>query len=135
MRDWIPLAVALVALFSGVYGARASLRATRTNTETNQIKWLQDARADAATAKREAEAAKREADTALTEAHDARRDLTAMRREMEEQRDLTEEMTRWIIRVVDWARDDELPTHELRRLINGGPPSLRHQIGPRARDR
>lgn len=123
MRDWVPLAVACCALIGAVYGAVASGRATKVNQEANQIKWLQDARVESA-------AAKREADAATDVAASARRELNQTRRETAEVRDLVEELTRWILRVVDWSHDTTVDGPELRRLINGGPPSLREKARP-----
>lgn len=111
MRDWIPFFVAGIGALAGFYGAWASSRATKVNQEANQIKWLQDAR--------------REAAEATEEAAEAKRDLKQTRRETVELRDLVEELTRWTLRVVNWAHDDTVDGQELRRLINGGPPSLR----------
>jgi transposase-like protein len=118
MRDWIPFLVAGLGAAAGFYGAWASSRATRVNQEANQIKWLQEARTDSISAKREAA-------EASEEAAEIRRDLVQTRRETVELRDLVEELTRWTLRVVNWAHDDTVDGLELRRLINGGPPSLR----------
>jgi hypothetical protein len=118
MRDYLPLAVAVCALIAGVYGARASTRATRVNQEANQIKWIQEARQDSI-------AAKKDAAEATDAAADIKRELAQNKRETIELRDLTEELTRWILRVVNWAHDETMDGPELKRLINGGPPSLR----------
>jgi hypothetical protein len=126
MRDYIPLVVAICALAAGVYGARASMRATRVNQEVNQIKWLQEARIDAT-------AAKKEAAEALEDAASAKRDLANTKRESVELRDLLEEVTRWVWRVVHFAHDESIDGPELRRLINGGPPSMRGKVIERNR--
>lgn len=123
MRDWVPLVVAICALLAGGYGAQASMRATKVNQEANQIKWLQEARTESA-------AAKKDADAATDAAASARRELNQTKIETAEVRDLVEELTRWILRVVDWSHDTTVDGPELRRLINGGPPSLREKTRP-----
>lgn len=121
MRDWVPLVVAFCALFAGSIAAIASMRATRVNQETNQIKWIQEAR-DQATAVR------KDLDETTQDLAQTKRDLGQTKREVIEQRDLVEELTRWIIRVVGWAHDATVDGTELRRLINGGPPSMRASL-------
>lgn len=118
MRELMPLVIALAALFGAFLAYRASTRATAVNQEANQIKWLEQA-------KNEAAAAKREADSARQEATETKRELAQTKYKAVEFGDLLEEYTRWILRVIGWARDEALPEQELRRLINGGPPSLR----------
>lgn len=118
MRDWAPIVVTLVSMVAAVYAARASTRATRVNEDGNRIKWLQEA-------KDEARLAKSEAERATEEAAEVRRELATTKRKAVELGDLLEEYTRWALRVIDWSCDDSMPHAELRRLINGGPPSLR----------
>lgn len=118
MREWLPLVIAVCALITGGIAAIASTRATRVNQESNQVKWLQEARDQAASVRKDF--------TEMSEDFaDTRRELGQTKRDVIEQRDLVEEMTRWIIRVVDWSHDATVDGPELRRLINGGPPSMR----------
>lgn len=126
MRDWAPMVVALCALAAGIFAGIASIRATKTNQEANQIKWLADAREQTVTIRRDLD--KTQEDLATT-----RRDLVQTKRQITEQSDLVEEATRWIMRVIDWAHDDTVDHAELRRLINGGPPSLRTELGNHGR--
>lgn len=121
MRDWVPLVVAVCALAAGVFAGIASIRATKTNQEANQIKWLADAREQSAKVQRDMD--KVQEDLATT-----RRDLVQTKRQITEQSDLIEETTRWCIRVIDWAHDDTMSHAELRRLINGGPATLRAEL-------
>jgi hypothetical protein len=123
MRDMIPLIVAACSLVGVLYSVTASRKATRVSQETNQIKWVEDAR-------REAHAAKKEADEVKEDLVTTRREVLSTRREAQELHDLVDELTRWTMRVVNWAQDDTVGYDELRRLINGGPPSLRNRIGP-----
>lgn len=126
------MVVALCALAAGIFGGIASIRATKTNQEANQIKWLADAREQSVTIRADL-------DKARDDLADTRRDLVQTKRQVTEQRDLIEEVTRWIIRVVDWAHDETVDAAELRRLINGGPASFRAELrrdlnGGRGRD-
>lgn len=122
MRDWVTLIVAVCGLVAGIYAARASMRASRVNQEANQIKWVDEARKEAREAKAEAEQVKN--DLATT-----RSDLASTKRELIEVRDLTEELTRWCMRVVAWSGDETISEAELRRMINGGPAILRAANG------
>jgi hypothetical protein len=118
MNVWVPFLVAGVALMGTLYSVQASMRATRVTQEANQVKWVEDAR-------KEAHAAKVEADEVHNDLIETRRELTQTKRELGEVRDLTEELTRWALRVVTWSHDDTMTLNDLRRLIDGGPPSLR----------
>jgi hypothetical protein len=118
VRDWVPLVVAMCALAAGLFGGFASMRATRVNAEANQIKWLEEARTQAASVRKDLDATS--ADLVSTN-----RNLAQANGRIAELGDLVEEMTRWTLRVVDWAHDDNVDGPELRRLINGGPPSMR----------
>jgi type II secretory pathway predicted ATPase ExeA len=122
MRDWGPLLVAICALLGAVYAGRVSTRATRVNQEANQIKWLSDARSEAVSIRKDL-------DAATDELAETKRETKQTKAEAVELRDLIEELTRWVMRVVDWAHDETVDGPELRRLINGGPPSMRGTIG------
>jgi hypothetical protein len=122
MRDWGPLVVAVCAMVGALYAARASTRATRTNQEGNQIKWLADARDETARIRKDL-------DEATDELATTKRETKQTKAEAAELRDLIEELTRWVMRVVDWAHDETVDGPELRRMINGGPPSMRGTIG------
>jgi len=138
MRDWVPLVVGVLGLLGALYAARVARSATAVNAEANQIKWLQEAKGEAAQARADAVQLRRDFEQMSETAANTRRDLSQTRREVIEQRDLIEELTRWTLRVVDWAHDPETTWPELRRLINGGPPSMRSAYRPngeRAADR
>lgn len=130
--QYVALIVAVCGLIGGIYGARTARRAAAVGSEANQIKWVELAKAEAESARREATAAKgdaedarRDADAAKDEAAQARRDLAQYRRDAVEVHDVLDELTRWALRVVNWAQDESINRGELARLINGGPPSLR----------
>lgn len=118
MTQWAPTLAAVLAFSAALFAARASTRATRVNEDVNRLKWVQEAKSEATAAKAEREAA-------AEQVVEIRRELTLAKREAIELRDTTEELTRWIYRVVDWAADPTVADPELRRLINGGPASLR----------
>lgn len=121
MRDWIPVVVALCALAAGLANYRGTLKVSRSNEEGNQLKWLQEAKNDAA-------AAKKEADEAADEAAEVKRELAHVRRKAAEMEDLMEEVVRWVLRVVAWKDDPTMTMEELRVLIDHGPPSLRDRV-------
>jgi hypothetical protein len=122
MRDWVPLMVAAFALAAAIANYRGTIRVSRANEEGNQLKWLQAAR-------EEAHAAKEEADETREECAATKRDLAQTERKLVELGDLVEELTRWTLRVLAWKDDPGMSMEEIRRLINGGPPSMRRQIG------
>ena len=125
--------IGILGILAGLYATRVSREATRTSREmsreTNQIKWLQEAKDDAAQAKKDSREAREEADEVRDDLAETKRDLAQAKRELTEQRDLNEELTRWALRAVTWAADPTIDREEIRRLINGGPPSLRGILG------
>lgn len=130
MRDWVPIVVAAFALAAALANYRGTLRVSRSNEEGNQLKWLAEAKSEAA-------AAKREADEAAEESAEVRRELVKTRRQVAELNDIVEELTRWTLRVLAWKSDPDMTMDEIRRLINGGPASMRDpgqgEIGGRRR--
>jgi hypothetical protein len=129
IKDYGTLIIGLLGILAGVYATRVSRQATRVTRETNQIKWLQEAKDDAAKAKRDAHEASDEAERIKEDLAETRRDLALTKIDLIEQRDLNEELTRWCLRAVTWAADPLIDREEIRRLINGGPPSLRGTLG------
>lgn len=121
MRDWVPIVVAACALLAAYANYRGTLRVSKSNEEGNQLKWLAEAKRDAADAKREA-------DEALEEAAQAKRELAQTRRKAAEMEDTIEEVMRWVLRVVTWKDDPGMTLDELRRLIDHGPPPLRERV-------
>lgn len=125
MRDWVPLLVAGCALIAALVNMRGTMRQTAATGEANAIKWLQEAKEDAARARGEADRAKAEADDCLEECAKNRRLLNQTRREIAELRDLVDELTAWTLRVVGAKNDPKTTMAELRQIIDHGPPSLR----------
>lgn len=125
MRDWVPLLVAGCALLAAMVNMRGTLRQSSASQEANQIKWLQEAKDDAARARAEAVRAKTEADECMETCAQNRRLLSQTRVEVSELKDLVEEITRWTIRVVTAKEDPKVTTGELKQIIDHGPPSLR----------
>jgi uncharacterized coiled-coil DUF342 family protein len=129
IKDWASLLVGILGVFAGIYATRASRAATQANREANQIKWLQEARAEADATKKELREVRDEADEARGELSDARRDLAAAKRNLTDATDVIEELSRWALKCITWAADPGIDREELRRLINGGPAYLRQQRG------
>jgi hypothetical protein len=125
MRDWVPLLVAGCALVAALVNMRGTLRQAGASQESNQIKWLQEAKDDAHKAKAEADRAKTEADEVHEESALIRRQLNQTRREVAELRDLVEELTGWALRVIAAKSDPNITLPELRQVIDHGPPSIR----------
>lgn len=125
MRDWVPIVVAACALAAALSNYRGTIRVSRANEAGNQLKWLQEARDDAAKARTEADRAKTEADETRDESAQTRREIMQTRRELIELRDLVDELTRWTLRVVAAKNDPDITLDDLRHIIDNGPPSLR----------
>lgn len=128
MREWFTLVVGVLGILSAVYATRTSRQATSVSREANQIKWLQEAKDDAREAKKEADEVKDDLETTRRELSATNRELRKTQDEAVDLRDDLDAVAKWVAKVVMWAHDAELPDPELRRLINGGPPQLRHRM-------
>jgi hypothetical protein len=125
MREWGTLVIALLSVAAGLYATKASREATRTSRETNQIRWLQEARVEAESAKKDLRELRSEADSLHDDMAETKREMRAAEVKLTEATDVIEELSRWALRVITWAADPTIDREELRRLINGGPSYLR----------
>jgi hypothetical protein len=125
------LASAVVALASAFFGWRNSSKATNVNMGAQQLQWVQQAMTEATAAKTDARQAKDDAAAAEVSAKAATRSAAAATdRADDAERRLSsvivsmESLIRWAEAVVSAAQDADVPSDEVRAIVNGGPPGF-----------
>lgn len=128
--------ISVAASLASAYAVyRASANATKTSDKAQQsdaqLKWTQQAMAEASSAKVDAEEAKSAAKAAesaariaIRQSGEATERAIAAEERLANVESLSRSLMRWIEEMVSAAHDDNIPDSEVRRLINGGPADL-----------